>query len=135
MEHYMAIEQVRFPDIEMEYDFEVTDFMIPISTIQPLVENAVLHGICVKMDRVGLITIHTRETDDAYIVQVEDDGVGFDKIPEDGKRQHIGMKNVRTRINLICGGTLDVRSQVGKGTVCEIRIPKEARGYESIMRR
>ena len=51
--------------------------------------------------------------------------MGFDTtLPQDGKK-HIGIRNVRERLQMMCGGTLTVESEVGKGTVALIRIPKE----------
>ena len=70
--------------------------------------------------------ISTRECAKFYLVRVEDDGVGFDEDmkKEDG-RSHVGLKNVQSRLETQCGGTLRVQSEPGCGTVAEITIPRE----------
>lgn len=128
MEHlnrYIAIEKVRFPNIEMEYEVYVKDFEIPSFTLQPLVENAIKHGICKRRRSAGTIWIQTLETETAYIVRVIDDGIGFNPMTarlSEGK--HIGIKNVRTRLEILCRGTLEIEGEPGVGTTCEITIPK-----------
>jgi len=124
---YLALEKLRFDDdLRIRYDIASEEFMIPALTIQPLAENAVKHGIGRK-DGGGTLTITTSSEDGAWVVRVEDDGVGFD--PEhfmaDGK-SHIGIENVRERLARMCGGTLTIRSEKGAGTCAEIRIPKSA---------
>lgn len=126
LETYLSLEKMRFGDeLNIEYDIETTDFLIPSLTVQPLVENAVKHGVGMKEDG-GTVTIATKEFDDRYEVIVSDDGVGFDtaKKPNDG-RTHIGMENVRNRLKTMCNAVLNIESTVGKGTVATITIPKE----------
>ena len=126
LETYLSLEKMRFGDeLNIEYDIETTDFLIPSLTVQPLVENAVKHGVGMKEDG-GTVTIATKEFDDRYEVIVSDDGVGFDttKKPNDG-RTHVGMENVRNRLKTMCNAVLNIESTVGKGTVATITIPKE----------
>lgn len=126
LETYLSLEKMRFGDeLNVEYDIETTDFLIPSLTVQPLVENAVKHGVGMKEDG-GTVTIATKEFDDRYEVIVSDDGVGFDtsKKPNDG-RTHVGMENVRNRLKTMCNAVLNIESTVGKGTVATITIPKE----------
>lgn len=126
LETYLSLEKMRFGDeLNVEYDIETTDFLIPSLTVQPLVENAVKHGVGMKEDG-GTVTIATKEFDDRYEVIVSDDGVGFDtsKKPNDG-RTHVGMENVRNRLKTMCDAVLNIESTVGKGTVATITIPKE----------
>ncbi len=127
MEHidsYITIEQMRFPDIQVEYDFRVLEFEIPSLSVQPLVENAITHGIMGR-ETGGTVTISSYEDDRAYYVAVKDDGIGFDTTckKEDGKN-HIGVANVRTRLQVLFGGTLTIKSVPGEGTTAEMRIPK-----------
>lgn len=127
VESYLAIEKIRFPE-ELNYTIvtPVTTFSLPALTIQPLVENAVRHGI-MPLDMGGIITITTRETDQFYIVSISDNGVGFDpSAPEEtvGTKEHIGIKNVRERLKRLSGGDLEIRSELGRGTEAIIRIPK-----------
>ena len=107
------------------FDCEEEGFFIPSLTVQPLVENAIKHGIG-KQYEGGTVTIRTRKDNNAFIVTVEDDGVGFDTSKEiTDKEKHIGIKSVRERLLAMVGGTLDIQSEIGKGTVCTITIPFE----------
>ena len=121
---YMSIEQVRFPDIQTEYDLKAEDFNLPALSVQPLVENAVKHGL-MGLESGGKITVSTYETDTDYCVCVKDNGVGFDKTAFYDKNKHIGIENIRERLTAMCGGTLTVDSVLGKGTTAVITIPKE----------
>ena len=130
--NYVMIEQKRFPDIDVKYDLKARDFMIPAMTLQPVIENSIKHGICSRRKSKGLITIMSEEREYDFAVTVEDDGVGFDTkaIPspeKEGKdhRHGIGLQNTKKRLELMCGGTLAIKSEPGKGTVCLITIPKE----------
>ena len=127
VESYLAIEKIRFPE-ELNYTIvtPVTAFSLPALTIQPLVENAVRHGI-MPLDAGGIVTITTRETDQAYIVSISDNGIGFDPgrpVQEGDTKEHIGIKNVRERLKRLSGGELEIRSEPGHGTEAIIRIPK-----------
>lgn len=126
--NYLSIEKRRFGDrINVVYEIEEEGFDLPALTIQPLVENAVKHGITKKAEG-GTVTIKTWRGDDGYYVTISDDGVGFgkdDKPDEFDGRMHVGIPNVRSRLANVCGGTLSVTSEPGKGTVSEIFIPYE----------
>lgn len=124
---YLAVEEIRFPDIKVEYDLKVTEFNIPPLTIQPIVENAIKHGICKTEDGTGTIKISTYENEKNYFVKITDNGVGFDASAprkNDG-RTHIGIDNANKRLELICNGKLDITSEIGVGTEALITIPKE----------
>lgn len=130
VQNYLKLEKRRFGDrLTVEYDIQATDFRIPLLTLQPLVENAVRHGIS-KRPEGGTIRITTRELEDSYSILVEDNGVGFDttKAPDDS-REHIGLSNVRTRLVALCRGSLTVHSIPGQGTTVEIRIKKEENSH------
>ena len=74
---YVNIEKVRFGDrLEVEYDIQSDDFTVPPLSIQPLVENAIKHGVCKKMEG-GTVYLRSYETDDFYVVEVDDNGIGF----------------------------------------------------------
>lgn len=123
VKHYVQIEQVRFPDIKVTYDLQADDFLIPSLTIQPLVENAIKHGL-MGLESGGHVQISTHETSDAYFVCVKDDGVGFEmSVFNDGKK-HVGIENIRGRLEAINKGNLIIDSTVGKGTIAIITIPK-----------
>lgn len=75
---YLKLEKLRFGDrLNIAYDIRIKDFFIPSLTIQPLVENAVKHGICEK-ESGGTLTLRTREVSDSIIIEIIDDGKGFD---------------------------------------------------------
>ena len=123
---YLSLKKMRFGDeLEIVFDIETTDFLIPSLAVQPLVENAVKHGVGMKEDG-GTIIISTREYDDRYEIVVSDDGVGFDttKKPDDG-RTHVGMENVKNRLKTMCNAEVIITSEINKGTVSKIIIPKE----------
>lgn len=123
---YLWIEKVRFEDdLTVEYKIGPSDFQLPSLSLQPLVENAVKHGICKKKGG-GTVTIETKETPEEYLVIVRDNGVGFDpqKLSEDG-RSHIGIENITQRLEILCSGRLEIWSKPGEGTIAVVRLPKE----------
>lgn len=129
IEIYLKLEKLRFGDyLDIVYNIEEQDFMIPTLAIQPLVENAVKYGVGDKKEG-GQVIIGTTSTDTHYIVTIEDTGTGFDVNEEkhDG-RQHVGIANVRERLSMICNGELIIHSEINKGTVAIIRIPKDYGG-------
>ncbi|MEG2619455.1 MAG: histidine kinase [Oscillospiraceae bacterium] len=122
---YLGIEKKRFEQrLNIVYDIANIDFRIPALTIQPIVENAVKHGVTRKKSG-GTVTLSTRELEDCYEIIVADDGVGFDvNEPLTDPDTHVGIENVRCRLWSICRGTLDIKSTVGEGTTAIIRIPR-----------
>lgn len=122
---YLSLEKMRFEeDLNVEYHIETTGFLVPALSVQPLVENAVKHGIC-KKENGGTLVLSTREYGDYFEVTIADDGVGFDpgKKPDDGKL-HVGIQNVRQRLYAMCEGTLTIESRPGEGTIVTMRVPK-----------
>lgn len=127
--HYLELEQMRFGSrLNVIYDAPVTDFLIPPLTLQPIVENAVRHGI-VKREEGGTLTISTAGTSEACTVTVTDDGIGFDPLKpmQDGKK-HIGIQNVQKRLQTQCHAILTIRSAPGCGTVAVITLPRNTAG-------
>lgn len=121
---YLWIEKIRFQEeLQVVYDIQTEDFIIPALTVQPLVENAVKHGM-MGSENVCTITIRTKCVERGYQVIIEDDGCGFDpeQVKKDG-RKHIGIESVRSRLKFMVGGTLTVKSAIGKGTTVIIEIP------------
>jgi len=120
---YLAIEKKRFGDrVHTSFAIEETNFMVPPLMLQPIVENAVKHGICKKREG-GLVQIGAKKDKGRYLIWVKDDGVGFDMKKQPGEGAHVGIENVRERIAAMCHGTLKVNSKIGVGTVVEIRLP------------
>ena len=121
---YLWIEKIRFvDDLQVVYDIQTEDFLIPALTVQPLVENAVKYGM-MGSENVCTITISTKCVKKGYQVIIEDDGAGFapDEVKKDG-RKHIGIDSVRSRLKYMVGGTLTISSEIGKGTRVVIEIP------------
>ncbi len=127
LKKYLYIEKMRFDDLlNVEYDIQTVDFQLPLLSIQPLVENAVKHGVGMKEDG-GTVTIATKETDTAYEVIIKDDGVGFDPDApkEDDGRSHVGMENTKKRLHDLCGARVEITSVIGEGTTAKVILPKE----------
>ena len=122
--HYISIENVRFPDMTFSFEMNSDDFHIPALTIQPIVENAIKHGL-MKLSKGGTIRVVSYETESHYCVSVEDDGVGFDTDVLLDERKHVGIRNIRGRLKAMVNGTLEMESRVGIGTTVLIKIPKE----------
>ena len=122
--HYISIENVRFPDMTFSFEMNSDDFHIPALTIQPIVENAIKHGL-MKLSKGGTIRVVSYETESHYCVSVEDDGVGFDTDVLLDERKHVGIRNIRGRLKAMVNGTLEIESRVGIGTTVLIKIPKE----------
>ena len=124
VETYLKLEKLSMED-SLNYTLcQTEDFRIPALTLQPLVENAVKHGIGQRQNG-GNILIQTREAKDEWTVSVKDDGVGFevDEVKRDD-RSHIGIDNARERMRLMCGGTLDISSVPEHSTEVLIHLPK-----------
>ena len=114
---YISLEKIRFGDrLNIVYDVKTTDFYVPPLSIQPIVENAIKHGVLKKL-KGGTITIKTYETDSNYVVEISDDGVGFDIASLDFENnEHIGLKNIYYRISKTCDGNMKIESEKDKGT-------------------
>ena len=123
---YTEIELMRFPDMTIRYDIQTEEFLLPALTVQPMVENAIKHGL-MGLEEGGTVTISTYENQDDYCICVSDDGIGFDVSGLTDTKKHIGIRNVRERLQAMCGGTLTIDSQPGNGTRVWIRIPKEGK--------
>ena len=126
-QNYLALQKLRFgDDLNIVYDLECENFSLPTLTLQPLVENAVSHGIRQTESGRGTVTIRTREMEDHYELSVIDDGVGFDPTARTytGKGAHIALTNIRSRLARVIGGSLRIISAPGMGTTATILIPK-----------
>ena len=119
---YAQIETQRFPNVQVEYRIEDADFAVPALTIQPLVENAIRHGVRSRED--GLVTVSTALESGGHRVTVADNGVGFDpKQQLSDEEPHIGIRNVQERVEKMCGGELVLTSEIGKGTSVTMLFP------------
>ena len=115
IETYLSLEKMRFDDrLNVIYDIKKKDFIVPPLSLQPIVENAVKHGILKKIEG-GTVTIKVYDSKDANIVEISDDGVGFD--PNNiGPTNHYGINNVKYRISSMCKGEMKIESEKDKGT-------------------
>ncbi len=119
---YTEIEMVRFENIRVEYDIADDGFDLPPLTLQPMVENAIRHGVRSRRD--GLVRVVSRRRETCHEIVIEDNGIGFDpNAMESTENGHIGIRNVRERIEQMCSGMLILESKVGEGTTVTIRIP------------
>ena len=124
---YLRLEKMRFENrVNVEYDIKCSDFVIPSLTLQPIVENAVKHGIC-KKAKGGTVKIHTYEDNKNYYIKVEDDGIGFDmnEAMNEDERIHVGLRNVENRIEHLAFGKIEINSTPNVGTVVVLTLPKE----------
>ena len=118
---YLAVEQVQFEDsLFVSFDTPHTLFRVPPLTLQPIVENAVKHGMTASSDPIH-ISVVTRQTDTGSEIIVEDDGPGFQ--PVDDNEPHIALNNIRQRLELMCKGELEIATREGGGTSVKITIP------------
>ena len=117
IETYLSLEKMRFGDrVNVIYDISAQDFYVPPLSIQPIVENAVKHGITKKAEG-GTLTLRAYETDRAYVVEIIDDGIGFDISDVNfDENKHFGINNIKYRIDKMCGGVVIINSEVGRGT-------------------
>ena len=118
---YLDVEQVQYRDsLFVHYDTPHTWFRIPPLTLQPIVENAVKHGRDPYSGPMH-ISIQTRKTDSGSEIIVADNGRGY--APEEDGNNHIALKNIQQRLEIMCGGSLSITPNEGGGTVVTVTIP------------
>lgn len=121
---YVEIEKIRFGKrLQVNYEILESDFSVPPLSVQPLVENAIKHGVCRKIQG-GTVWVRAGKNDIGYQIEIRDDGVGFDvdQLPEEGSDSY-GIRNIRFRIEQICRGKLIIESYPGEGSRVVIEIP------------
>ncbi len=127
VKHYIYMQKKRFGDsFSFEYDIKDTDFKIPPFAIQTNVENAIKHGLRAQAIENGFVKISTYKSGKNHVVEIEDNGIGFDTdiIKDETQTNHVGIINTTKRLSLMCNGTLDIKSAEGKGTKVIITIPE-----------
>ena len=129
LEHIKAFLAIEMADetveLQVEYDIHETAFFLPPLTVEPLVENAVIHGVSCY-DHGARIRISSRTEGACYVVEVSDNGRGFDTAKPTGG---VGIENVRTRLEGQCGGRMDITS-TENGTTALIYIPKRGEHHK-----
>ncbi|WP_051638543.1 sensor histidine kinase [Butyrivibrio sp. NC2002] len=130
---YAEIENIRFPNIKIEYNIEDKDYKLPALTLQPIVENAIRHGVRIRKE--GLIVITSKLEDNYHVLIIEDNGKGFDveKVKHESEG-HIGITTIKDRLNNLCGGILEVHSTIDEGSTIVIKIPVGEKQDETDMR-
>jgi signal transduction histidine kinase len=123
IEKYLAIEQVRFSDrlrIDWAIDPELSDALVPEFILQPLVENAIRHGVG-KLAEQGRIEIAAAATNRDLVLSVKDNGPGYASTSYGG----VGLANTRDRLATLFGeaAKLEVINANGRGTVATVRFP------------
>jgi two-component system LytT family sensor kinase len=130
LEQYLAIEQVRFSDrltVMFAVDADVRDATVPGFILQPLVENALRHGLADRSEE-GIVEIGARRQGDELVLWVRDNGVG---LPPDGPRgEGLGLANTRERLSTLYGARarLDLEAALGGGTTATVRLPYRRHG-------
>ncbi len=129
---YLSIERMRFGDkLKTDFQIECDDFCVVPLTIQPIVENAVKHGIFEKGTEGGTVTVHSFQTADSYGIEVRDDGVGFDVEKELKENTNsFGLKNLIYRLESLMSATVEIQSELGKGTLVTVTIPKRQEEHD-----
>ena len=134
LERYLAIEQTRFRDrlaVRMDIEPEALDAPVPSMLLQPLVENAIRHGIA-PLARGGAISISARREESRLHLQVRDDGRGVVDAGANGSdRKRVGLANTRARLEQLYGSgafTFEMRSAPDRGAEISLTIPLSARG-------
>ena len=137
---YMEIQKARFTDrlqLHLQIDESCIDIPIPAFTLQPIVENAVIHAVEPRING-GTITIRVINEEDFVRVQIEDDGVGMpeekvtqilseQQVETSGHSTGIGFNNVVKRLRLFyeMDGLISINSELNKGTMIQLKIPKQ----------
>lgn len=129
---YISIERARFEEkLEVEYDIDDTlSVSLPMLTLQPIVENAVRHGLFMKPEG-GYVRVNVYRENEDLVISVEDNGGGIstdtlEKIFSDhASLKGVGLKNINRRLKIFYGKGLHIKSEVGKGTEVSFRIPIE----------
>lgn len=121
---YLEIEKLRFGDaFSFCLEVDEKDFVLPPLSIQPIVENAMIHGLRKHMTS-GVITISTKRVSACIIIRVNDNGVGFDVTKRhDQAKDSLGIANIQQRIEYMTNGKIEIYSTIGKGTEVVITLP------------
>lgn len=126
VETYLRLEQMRLGEkLNVVYDIQEKGFSIPPLMLQPLVENAVKHGLFYK-EGGGTVIIRSVRKGSNILLTVQDDGVGFEasaQEPDYNQREHHGLANVRSRVEKMLGGTLRIDSHGENGSTVELEFP------------
>ena len=127
IQDYLAIEQIRFQDrlrVEAEIPSGLMDLRVPSFILQPLVENALKHGLADRPQG-GTLRLRARRESDSLVIEIQDDGEGYAP-----GREGVGLTNVRSRLGLLYKGKsqLDILGAAGRGTLVVLMLPLDSPG-------
>jgi LytS/YehU family sensor histidine kinase len=127
IQDYLAIEQIRFQDrlrVETQIPADLMELRVPSFILQPLVENALKHGLADRPQG-GTLQLRARKEPGSLVLEIQDDGEGF--VPG---HEGVGLANVRSRLGLLYKGRhqLDILGASGRGTLVVLRLPFDAVG-------
>lgn len=136
LQQYADLQKFRYGDqfeVVIQYSKEIENCLLPSLLIQPLVENAIIHGVG-KFENYGVIVVSAFEKDSNIIIEVEDNGHGMSKEQiasifesnQNPNKKHIGIKNINERIKLLFGEQygISIESKLNEGTKITIRVPR-----------
>jgi signal transduction histidine kinase len=129
LQRYLEIMQIRFQgslEVETQVDPVVNEALVPTLILQPLVENAVKHGVS-KVDGGGRIAVSARREGDRLVLSVRDNGPGLDGT--DATESGLGLRNTRARLEHLYGAaqSLTLSALPDGGLVAEVRLPYHTR--------
>ena len=118
--------------VSVDVDDDLVDVLVPSFLLQPLVENAIRHGLAPRLTG-GRIDVSAKRANGSLILSVRDDGVGLPADWTPSRSGGIGIGNLHSRLATLygCGGLLSITNQVSGGVQATIEIPLAARGQES----
>ena len=121
--NYVELESLRNnKEIPLLLNIEDDNFNIPSLSIQVFIENSIKHSkIETKED--GFISLSTYKKENDFIIEIKDNGIGFDL--NDIKNQSIGIKNATERIKILVNGEINISSNINQGTEVVIKIPRK----------
>lgn len=119
--NYVSLENMRrTKECDLLLDLDVVDFILPPLTLEPFIENAIQYSKVEEKEN-GFISLSTKKDNDMIIIEIEDNGVGFDA--DKVKDSSIGLRNAKERLSLTLHATTEITSKISEGTKVSIRIP------------
>lgn len=122
IQNYIELENAKYDrKFTVIYNIDVTEFYVPVLSLQPFVENAIKYSKVNCLED-GYIEISSSESDDEILLEISDNGAGFDE--SDIKPNSCGIRNSRERFKILMNATIDIQSRKGEGTRVTIHIKK-----------
>lgn len=129
--NFIALEEIKKgKSYNIIYDIDVSDFVVPILSLETLVENSLKYSM-IEDKEDGEIIISTKEENGTITITIEDNGIGFN--PEDIKKGSYGLKNTSDRFHILLQAKTEIKSKPNEGTKIEITFNKEEANMERII--